>query len=353
MDTNTETHIFEKRKRDHIEWSLSSLSQTSLLGDFDSIELIHNSLPDLDFDEISLETDFLGHKVDSPFYVSAMTLGHDSSQILNHRLAEVCQAKKWPLFLGSQRRQLFDLNANKECEVLANKYPNCLIVGNLGLAQLIETSVDKISDLAKAANCVAFAIHLNPLQESIQSEGTPKFKGGENAIANLVSSLHIPVIVKETGSGMSEATIKKLLNLGVAAIDVSGLGGTHWGRIEGLREENKQGTLAQTAQVFANWGISTIQSVLNARAVGAFSSSCNTKIFASGGVRTGLDAAKLIALGASSVGIAQPFLKAALAGPLDILELTKNLEYQLKVAMFCTNSKKINDLKFENKWKQK
>lgn len=351
MDLESELILFEKRKRDHIEWSLSNSSQANEKSDFNLIELIHSGIPELNFDELVIESDFFGHKIKSPYYISAMTLGHSESVILNNRLAEACEKNKWVLSLGSQRKQLFDKSASQESENLAAKYPNALIIGNLGLSQLIETPLVKVEELVKSANCKAMAIHLNPLQECLQREGTPHFKGGLVAIEKLANKLSVPVVIKETGCGMSVQTLSALLKTGVAAIDISGRGGTHWGRIEGLREEDSNHPIAVASRVFANWGISTVQSVLNARSVIGFKDNC--EIWASGGVRNGLDAAKLLAIGAKHIGVAQPFLKAARENVDSVTELMNSLEYQLKIAMFCTGSRTVNDLRLESRWTKK
>ena len=185
----------------------------------------------------------------------------------------------------------------------------------------------------------AIIIHCNPLQECIQPEGTPTFKGCWHALANLVEALPLPVVVKETGCGFSHSTLTRLNDIGVAAVDVSGLGGTHWGRIEGHRAESN--SIQQNASVvFRNWGIDTVQSVHNAKLVAG-----NFETWGSGGVRNGLDAAKLVALGASTISFAKPMLKAALHSTQQVINTMAAIEYELKIAMFCTGSRVLNDLK--------
>ena len=191
----------------------------------------------------------------------------------------------------------------------------------------------------------ALFIHLNSLQECIQPEGTTDFKGSFNVIEKLSSKLSVPVIIKETGCGFSFKTLKRLKSTKIAAVDISGLGGTHWGRIEGDRA--MAGSVHfQAAKTFQNWGISTVESVLNANK--ALGKKPTFELWASGGVRTGLDAAKLIAMGAKAIGLAKPALEKALIGQHSLIEWMSQVEYELKTAMFCTGSKDIKNLSQTN-----
>jgi isopentenyl-diphosphate Delta-isomerase len=212
---------------------------------------------------------------------------------------------------------------------LPREVPHLALFANIGVSQLIKAKVD-IRRLVEALDAQALCVHLNALQESIQPEGTPQFKGARHAPEILCRELGCPVIVKETGCGFHKSTLRQLARIGPAAVDVSGLGETHWGRIEGARAGAH--SLHQAAAVtFANWGESTVSSVLAAReALGT-----QTEIWASGGIRSGLDAAKLIALGASRVGYAKPALEAALTGPIELRRWMKLQEYELRIALFC------------------
>ena len=330
---------FEKRKQDHIKLALMESNQANELNTFDKVSLIHNALPDIDFDEISIEGERFGSKVLKPFIVSSMTAGHSDALNINRNLIEACAKSGWAMGVGSQRRELTDKDAAFEWKELRRDYPKVSLFSNLGIAQLILTPLVDLERLTDALAADALIIHLNALQECIQPEGTPNFKGGLRALADLVKALPIPVIVKETGCGFSDETLAKLNDIGVAAVDVSGLGGTHWGRIEGHRAVNDP-VRSRAALAFHNWGIDTVQSVINARSLRP-----NFEIWGSGGVRNGLDAAKLFALGASSVAFAKPLLNAALQSAKDVLSLMTALEYELKVAMFCTGSLTLRDLK--------
>lgn len=330
---------FEKRKQDHIELALMQSNQASELNVLDNVSLMHEALPDLDFNEIKINSQRLGQTVAKPFLVSSMTAGHREAININRNLIEACAESSWAMGVGSQRRELTDSQAAYEWQSLRRNFPNVSLFSNLGIAQLIDTPLSQIQRLTDALQAEALIIHCNPLQEAIQPEGTPQFKGCWKALATLVTSSPLPIIVKETGCGFSPSTLKRLNEIGVAAVDVSGVGGTHWGRIEGHRA--MEGSIKQkTAITFRNWGVDTVQSVKN-----AVSLVPNFEIWGSGGVRHGLDAAKLFALGATTVGFAKPMLDAALNDAQRVYELMASIEYELKVAMFCTGSRLLSELK--------
>ena len=330
---------FEQRKRDHIELALMPENQANESNPFDAFTLIHEALPDLDFESISIHSSRFGQPVQTPFIVSSMTAGHQQGIDINRHLVMACETMHWAMGVGSQRRELTDPLAATEWQALRREYPNVSLLSNLGIAQLISTKPAHIQRLTDALQATALIIHCNPLQECIQPEGTPLFKGCWGALEQLVKTLSLPIIVKETGCGFSASTLRRLNDIGVAAVDVSGLGGTHWGRIEGHRTvQNSARQRASTT--FRHWGIDTISSVLNALSIKP-----TYELWGSGGVRHGLDAAKLFALGVSSVGFAKPMLEAALHSADAVIAAMTAIEYELKVAMFCTGSCVLNDLK--------
>ncbi|KTD22898.1 isopentenyl-diphosphate delta-isomerase [Legionella lansingensis] len=330
---------FEKRKQDHIVLALKDSNQASESNFLDDFFLVHEALPDLNFADIDIQSKRFGRLIATPFFVSSMTAGHQDAMNINQHLMEACSQSNWAMGVGSQRRELTDKNAANEWQMLRRNFTKVSLFSNLGIAQLIETSIDHVQRLTDALQAEALIIHCNPLQEALQPEGTPQFKGCWQALADLVTKLPIPVVVKETGCGFSISTLQRLNDIGVAAVDVSGLGGTHWGRIEGHRAV--QGSVQQKAAIsFRNWGIDTVQSVRNAVVIKP-----TFEIWGSGGVRHGLDAAKLFALGACSVGFAKPMLNAALQNAQIVYELMMTIEYELKVAMFCTGSRILTELK--------
>ncbi|WP_413581263.1 type 2 isopentenyl-diphosphate Delta-isomerase [Bdellovibrio sp. HCB288] len=338
-ESNTQ---FENRKRDHIRIALDPRSQTEGQTGLDSIELIHEALPDLNFKEVDISTSFSFSKTNvslsSPIFISSMTAGHEHGREINQALARLSDRRQILMGVGSQRRELNDTNAAEEWTLVRKAAPKAHLLGNIGIAQLIKTPLDDIRRLVNATEAVALFVHVNPLQEALQPEGTTEFKNSLQAIENLVKFAEVPVIVKEVGCGFSVSTLKRLEGTGIAAVDVAGKGGTHWGRVEGYRSEETT-MLYQVAQTFANWGISTVESLRNAEAAGV-----TYEVWASGGVRTGLDVAKLCALGAKKVGIAKPFLEAALQGDDALENLLNRLETELKIALFCTGSGNLAEL---------
>ena len=330
---------FEKRKQDHIELALMPENQAAEWNAFDKLTLIHEALPDLDFADISIQSHRFGQPTEKPFIVSSMTAGHQQAIDINRHLMAACDTMQWVMGVGSQRRELTDIKAATEWQILRNDYPHVSLLSNLGIAQLITSKLEDVQRLTDALQASALIIHCNPLQECIQPEGTPFFSGCWAALEKLVQYLPLPIVVKETGCGFSAATLKRLNDIGVAAVDVSGLGGTHWGRIEGHRtlKNSVQHTASMT---FRHWGIDTVSSLLQATTIQP-----SYEIWGSGGVRHGLDAAKLFALGATTVGFAKPMLEAALSSSDAVREAMQSIEYELKVAMFCTGSAVLSDLK--------
>lgn len=332
---------FEKRKKDHIELSMKAENQATGFSGFDLVDLEHEALPDLNFQDISLETSILDQKLKTPLYINSMTAGHTEAVHLNAMMAETCEARGWMMGVGSQRRELSEKSS--EWKVLRKRAPKAVLVGNIGIAQAIQSSVSDIERLVESIEAQALFIHLNALQECMQPEGTPQFKGGLKAIQKLTKKLSVPVIIKETGCGFSLKTLKALKNSGVYAVDISGLGGTHWGRIEGDRAP-QHSSQNQAAKTFQNWGIGTIQSMVN----GAKVPKRDFELWASGGVRTGLDAAKLLVMGAQCVGLAKPAMEQALLGKAALNSWMEKIEFELKTAMFCTGSENIKNLKKAN-----
>lgn len=333
---------FEQRKRDHIRIALDPRSQTEGQNGLDSIDLVHEALPDLNFKEVDISTSFVfsgqALALSSPIFISSMTAGHEKGREINEALARLSDRRQILMGVGSQRRELEDSNAAEEWSRVRKQAPKARLLSNIGIAQLISSPIDKVRRLIDSTEALAIFVHLNSLQEVLQPEGTHNFRNGLEAIENLVKMAGVPVIVKEVGCGFSVETLKRLENTGIFAVDVSGKGGTHWGRVEGYRSGENE-LLYKVAQTFSNWGISTLQSMLNAK-----EARVPYEIWASGGVRNGLEIGKLCALGASKVGVAKPFLEAALAGDEALEELLKKLELELKITMFCTGSKNLKDL---------
>lgn len=343
---------FENRKQDHLRLALDPAYQAP--GDLAGYHLVHEALPELDLDHVDLQSEFFASEIATPFYIAGMTAGHEHASRLNELWARAAQARGWAMGVGSQRRQLefADSPDWDQWKRLRREVPKLKLLANVGLSQLHGLPLDRVRALIDSIEATALVVHANALQEAIQPEGTPRFTGALKALEILCHDVKVPVVLKETGCGFSRHTLERLRSTGLAAVDVSGRGGTHWGRIEGARarELGDQGTgklndearlRAEVAETFANWGETTASSVRAARASLPF----GIRIWASGGVRSGLDAAKLIALGAHHVGYAQPALAAALEGEAALDYWMRRQELELKIALFCTGSPNLGALR--------
>ncbi|NYZ76776.1 type 2 isopentenyl-diphosphate Delta-isomerase [Candidatus Micrarchaeota archaeon] len=315
------------RKKEHVEMSLKAASQYAVGAGFDRIRLIHNALPELDFDDVDLSGRFLEKKIRCPLMITAVTGGYPKAKEINRKLAEAAEKHGIAFGLGSQRAMI-ERPGLADTFKMRKYAPSIPIVANIGAVQLKKYPVKTIEHLVSSVEADGLAIHLNPLQEVIQPEGDKDYSGVLKAIEKTCSSLGVPVIVKETGAGIDREVAEKLKAAGVAWIDVSGSGGTSWSRIEYLRSKG-------AVPGFEDWGIPTVECLMMCRGV--------LPLIASGGIRSGIDAAKAIALGADMAGAAQPFLAALMKKRLDE-ELT-TWEKQLRIAAFLTGSRTVAQLK--------
>ncbi len=337
---------FEQRKKDHIRLSLSEQSQALDDRQFSKIKLIHNALPEMNFSDVHLSTDLLGHTFSSPHFISSMTAGHGDSRNINLRLAVAAEEKNWLMAVGSQRRELTDRTAINEWQEIRGKAPKAKFVSNIGILELIQSPVEDIIRLTENLQALGIFIHLNPLQEAFQKNANLDFSQGLKAIETLVKKLKIPVLVKEVGFGISATLIKKLIDIGVYAVDVAGTGGTHWGWIEAERQP--EDSIERSAiDAFSDWGLSTVDCLLQAQEFVLFH-----PIWASGGIRNGVDSAKCLALGARAVGVAQPLMKAAVTNQESVLKLMSQFDFQLQVALFCSGMKRPADYLHQKVWRQ-
>jgi isopentenyl-diphosphate Delta-isomerase len=293
------------RKRQHVALTLQRdvgfRAKTSGLEEWD---FVNNALPELNFSEIDTSTVFLGRRLSLPFMVSCMTGGYHEALHINRALAEVCEQAGIAMGVGSQRQALEDTQYHRTFSVVREVAPTIPIVGNIGAAEVAGMhSADPVQRLAELIKADAFTVHLNPLQEFLQPEGSAEFRGVLKGVAMLVAGLSIPVIVKEIGAGISADVAQRLLDVGVRHIDVAGAGGTSWAGVEALRRKDQQ-----FAAQFWDWGIPTAVAL---REVNALKSESNKfTLIASGGISDGIEAAKCIALGADLAGAARSILKA-------------------------------------------
>ncbi|MGC6516459.1 MAG: type 2 isopentenyl-diphosphate Delta-isomerase [Candidatus Puniceispirillaceae bacterium] len=328
-----------QRKDAHLDLAKTPLAKAQISHPFDTIQLTHHALPDGAINKVQTTTLFCGKQLSVPFFIGAMTGGTKRADAINHALAEVAQDKQIALALGSQRAGLSRGLSQKSLRRIA---PDAVLIGNLGITQLAakegqDMALRAIDDIE--AN--AMAIHLNPLQEAAQIEGDHDWSGTRKALTTFLASCPVPVIIKEVGAGINAELAAELTAMGAAYIDIAGLGGTNWTRIETARHDTQN----QTAFApFLDWGIDTATAIQTARAAMP-----DGAIIASGGIRHGLDVAKALALGADLVCAAGPFL-AALEddnGTLSQQALASCLDewtYQLNLACFLTNCRHSRDL---------
>jgi isopentenyl-diphosphate delta-isomerase len=327
------------RKEEHLSISLNEdVEAREISNGFSSYCFMHQALPGIDLEEVDLSTSFLGKKLNMPVMISPLVGGIDETGKINRDLARVAQLKGIAMGLGSQRTAIED-NACHASYQVRDVAPGILLFSNLGAVQL--NYGFGIKECRKAVSMVgsdALILHLNLMQEAFQAEGDCNFRGLEEKIAEICNSLEVPVMVREVGFGISRETANKLLRANVSAIDVGGAGGTCWVEVERLRSRDR--VLKKVAASFNSWGIPTAESVKAVRSV-----SKTIPLVASGGIRTGLEVAKAIALGADIVGIALPMLKNIRVSVESCIDYIDEIGIGLKIVMFSIGAATIKDLK--------
>ncbi len=300
----------------------------------EQVHLLHEALPELSVADVDLSTELLGRRLQAPILVSGMSGGTPEAGELNRALASVAQKCGLGFGVGSQRPMLVDPETAATYRV-RDVAPDILLLGNVGVVQARDAGVARVAELAEAIGADALCVHLNVAQELVQDEGDRDFRGALDVIARLVDELPVPVVVKETGCGLGPSTLSRLRVLGVTTVDVSGAGGTSWTAVESLRGSARQRALGADLR---EWGIPTAAAVVYAQRAGLAT-------IASGGVRNGLDAARALALGASAVSLALPFLRAFAQGGFDAaLDAATGLVESLRAATLLTGSRRAADL---------
>ena len=294
--------------------------------------MIHRALPEVHKEEIDISTEVFGKKLESPLFITAITGGHPAAKDINKELATVAEDKQIGLGVGSQRAAIVHPELRDTYDVVRENAPSALVLGNIGAPQ---------SDLAEEAveilDSDILAIHLNPLQEAIQPEGDVDGRGYLDSIAEICKTVKVPVMAKETGTGIASEDAIALEKAGVSFIDVEGAGGTSWAAVETYRADDRY-----MGELFWDWGIPT--AVSTAELV----NSVDIPIISSGGIRSGLDAAKAIALGADAVGMALPALKGAYEGQDALVQMVERFNESLRIAMFLVGASNIEELKNSN-----
>ena len=326
-----------QRKADHIKINLEQDISSGLTTGLENYRFIHEALPELDLDRIDTTLSLFGKKLNSPILISSMTGGTEAAKTINMRLAEAAQECGLAMGVGSQRAAI-EHPEQAETFQVRKVAPDILLFANLGAVQLNHGY--GINQCRKAVDMIeadALYLHLNPLQEAVQDAGDTDFSGLAKKIEEVCKKLEVPVIAKEVGWGISERTAKLLADCGVSAIDVAGAGGTSWSQVEMHRAPDE--FTRQLAGTFVGWGIPTAESILNVKKAVP-----EMTIFASGGLKDGLDIAKCIVLGATLGGMAGQFLKAAAISNENVVETIKLTMRQIEVTMFAAGVGTLENL---------
>ncbi len=331
----------EKRKMRHIRVSLEEDVEGDLGTGFQDVRLIHRALPEMALDEVDTSTRLFGRELRAPLIISAITGGTREAQEINAVLAEVAEMKGIGIGVGSQRIALEEPETAASFRIVREKAPNALVIGNIGCPQLsLGWGVEEAETCIDMVDADALAVHMNPLQEAVQVGGDTNYGGVLGKIKELAGALNTPIVMKETGCGVAYEEAVKMEEAGAAAVDVSGVGGTSWSAVEyhiakevGEREQEHLG------RALWSWGIPTAVSVVET------SQSTGLKVIASGGVRTGAEIAKSIALGADAAGMAKPFLEKAVEGRDQLAEHVDHIVQELRVVMFLTGARDVAALR--------
>jgi len=340
-EVSSDIEIIKQRKKDGIDIPLQKNVQAKTTSTYlEYVKLVHNALPELDYDDIDTSTKFLDKKFAAPIIIDSMTGGTDEATVINGRLGELAEKYGFGMGLGSQRAGLKSEELAATYSIARKNAPNAFLIANIGGAQLAKgLTIDEARKIVKMIKANALVVHLNPLQELVQPEGEPRYRGVLGKISDLAKTIDVPVIVKEVGAGISKEVAIKLEMAGVAAINVAGAGGTSWAGVEKLRAEAVKDDLKRhLGEMFWDWGIPTAASLIEAR------KAVRIPLIASGGLRNGLEVAKCVALGASIAAMAYPFLRAASQSRENLFAFADMLLAELRSAMFLVGARNISAL---------
>jgi len=328
----------DQRKADHIKINLEKDVRSALTTGLENYHFIHEALPELDLNRIDTSLSLFGKRLAAPILISSMTGGTAEAETINLRLAEAAQTVGIAMGVGSQRAAIEHPEQAKTFQV-RRAGPEILLFANLGAVQLnYGYDIDQCRRAVDMIQADALILHLNPLQEAVQDAGDVNFARLSKKIEEICKKLDVPVIAKEVGWGISEQTARLLADCGVSAIDVAGAGGTSWSQVEMHRAPDE--FTRQLAATFVGWGIPTADSILNVKKAVP-----DMTVFASGGLKDGLDIAKCIALGAALGGMAGQFLKAAAVSTESTIETIQLVKRQIEVTMFAAGIGTLEELK--------
>jgi isopentenyl-diphosphate delta-isomerase len=322
-----------KRKDEHLD--LATHGDVGFHGKttlFECVRLVHDALPEMSVDDVDLEVRILGRKLRAPILLAGMTGGTERARQINLELASIAEERGYGFGLGSQRAMLKDPNAVGTYQV-RSVAPTALLLGNIGAVQAARMTTGELAAIVQAVGADALCVHLNPAMEVVQSEGDRDFRGIEAMYRRLAAELECPVVAKETGCGLSRQVAERLRACGVRDVDVSGAGGTSWVAVEAQRAKPSDRALGQS---FWDWGIPTAASLL------LVAPSQFRTVIATGGVSTGMDAARALVLGAHAVGVARPVLQALeRGGRQEALDFLSNIERELKTAFLLIGARNV------------
>ncbi|MGH2489898.1 MAG: type 2 isopentenyl-diphosphate Delta-isomerase [Candidatus Limnocylindria bacterium] len=340
----SEAEEIARRKGEHLQLAAEGDVETRSSAGWEDVHIVHDALPSVDARNIDVGTRFLGHALRLPLVISGMTGGHGRAIAVNELLARVAERAGVAMGVGSQRAALRDPSLSSTYSVVRENAPHAFIIANVGISQLVKQdgeaalAVKDVERIVRMVKADALALHLNYLEESVQPEGQTRATGSDAAVRALTRRSPVPVIAKETGAGISRDVARRLRRLGVKAIDVGGVGGTSFAAIESLRAKAQGNTQRMSlGERFRDWGVPTAVAVVGAAGAGL-------PVIATGGVRSGLDAAKALALGATVVGVGRPLLQAALKGETAVLDWIAAFELELRTAIFLAGVRRAPDL---------
>jgi isopentenyl-diphosphate delta-isomerase len=341
FDVPSEVEVIKKRKKEGIDIPLQQNVQAKTTSTYlEYVRLVHDALPEMDYDDIDTSMTFLRKRFSAPIIIDSMTGGTDEATVINGRLGELAEKYGFGMGLGSQRAGLKSEELAATYSIARKNAPNAFLIANIGGAQLSKGfTVDEAKKIVKMIGANALVVHLNPLQELVQPEGEPRYKGVLAQITELAKTIDVPLIVKEVGAGISKEVAIKLEMANVSAINIAGAGGTSWAGVEKLRAESLKDDLKKhLGEMFWDWGIPTASSLLEVR------HAVKLPLIASGGLRNGLEIAKCVALGASMAAMAYPFLQAAAQSRESLFAFADTILAELKSTMFLVGAKNIAGL---------
>lgn len=334
----------DQRKADHIRINLEeNVNFPTLTTGLEHFHFTHQALPELDLAAVDTTVELFGKRLAAPILISSMTGGTAEAEQINLNLAKAAEAQRLAMGVGSQRAGLEHNETAGTFRVRAVA-PTLLLFANLGAVQLnYGYGVDDCRRAVEMIEADALILHLNPLQEVVQAGGDTNWRGLLHKIGEVCQKVNVPVIAKEVGWGISTETARRLIEAGVSAIDVAGAGGTSWSQVEMHRAPTER--LRRLAAAFGDWGIPTAESLQLVDRVRTELQRPDLALFASGGIRTGLDITKCVALGADLVGLATPLLKRAVTSAEAVCEEIDLLATELRIAAFCSGCATLAELR--------